>query len=274
LSRRPLEQVLVARHLANSREESLDLIEAGRVLVGGSVALNAQRLVADAEAVVVEEPTSRYVSRGGEKLEGALSRLNISVEGRTVIDAGSATGGFTDCLLQHGARAVVAVDVGYGQLHEQLRIDPRVLSCERTNIRNLDRDRLMELCGPTNVPDLLTADLSFTPLSEHIAHFVELLGRSGEMLVMCKPQFELEAEEVSKTKGVVRDPARRRAAIEHVVAALATSGTAVAGVVESPILGPAGNAEFFIYATFGTIGDAIDIERQVDEAIDRAGVLR
>jgi 23S rRNA (cytidine1920-2'-O)/16S rRNA (cytidine1409-2'-O)-methyltransferase len=273
VARRPLEQVLVARQLATSREESLDLIEAGRVLVGGSVALNAQRLVADDDAVVVAEPTDRYVSRGGEKLEGALDRLEISVRGRKVIDAGSATGGFTDCLLQHGADAVVAVDVGYGQLHEQLRSDPRVLSCERTNVRNLDRARLVALCGPANTPDLLTADLSFTPLSEHVEHFVELLGGSGELLVMCKPQFELDSSEVSKTKGVVRDPVRRRAAIEQVIEAMERAGASVAGIVESPILGPAGNAEFFIYATVGILCNEIDIERQIDEAIERAGAL-
>jgi 23S rRNA (cytidine1920-2'-O)/16S rRNA (cytidine1409-2'-O)-methyltransferase len=215
------------------------------VLVGGAVADKASRLVAESDPVIVGPETPRFVSRGGLKLESALEHWNVAVAGLRCLDAGASTGGFTDCLLQHGAAAVVAVDVGYGILHQSLRSDPRVVLLERTNARNLD------LASVDGEPfDLVVADLSFISLTA-VVHVLagELAKPGAELLLLVKPQFEAGRAAVSRGKGVVRDHAERLKALERVGSALCSAGASIIGAMPSPLLGPSGNAEFFVRAT-------------------------
>jgi 23S rRNA (cytidine1920-2'-O)/16S rRNA (cytidine1409-2'-O)-methyltransferase len=233
----------VRRGLAGSREAARALVGRGAVLVGGTVADKPARLVAASEPVVVDDHGPRFVSRGGRKLEAALDRFGIDVAGRRCLDAGASTGGFTDCLLQRGAAAVVAVDVGYGQLAPALRADPRVLVRERTNVRGL---------APADVGgegfDVVVADLSFISLTAVVPALLGPLARPGaEVVVLVKPQFEAGRAEVGRGRGVIRDPDVRRAALGKVASACASQGATIMGAMASPVLGPAGNAEFLLH---------------------------
>ena len=221
------------------------LVEQGAVLVGGARADKPARLVAESDPVVVLELDSRrFVSRGGLKLEAALDRFSVEVSGRRCLDAGASTGGFTDCLLRHGASTVVAVDVGHGQLDTSLRGDARVEVLERTNIRTLDASALAG-----GAFDLVVADLSFISLVTVAPVLAGPLARPGaDILVLVKPQFEAGRVEVSRGKGVIRDPGLRRAALEKVASAFASQGATIMGAMASPLLGPAGNAEFLLHA--------------------------
>lgn len=194
--------------------------------------------VRDEARVRVRGEDRRFVSRGGDKLAGALVDLAIDPKGRFCLDVGASTGGFTDCLLQAGARHVVAVDVGYGQLHERLRRDPRVTVCERTNARTLSR----ELC-PEPV-DLVTADVSFISLRLLLPRFTEVAPRA-DWLLLVKPQFEVGREQVGKG-GVVRDDAVRAQAVAAVCACAADQGYATTGQADSRLAGPKGNREVFL----------------------------
>jgi 23S rRNA (cytidine1920-2'-O)/16S rRNA (cytidine1409-2'-O)-methyltransferase len=251
--RRRLDTELVRRGLAPSREGARLLVEQGAVLVGGSRADKPGRLVAESDPVIViDTHTARFVSRGGRKLEAALERFAVAVSGRRCLDAGASTGGFTDCLLRRGAAVVVAVDVGHGQLDASLREDPRVRVLERTNIRNL------ELPAVGGQPfDVLVADLSFISLASVAPVLTGGLARPGaDIVVLVKPQFEAGRVEVSRGKGVIRDPAVRRAALEKVASAFASQGATIMGAMASPLLGPAGNAEFLLHARAGSRPDA------------------
>jgi 23S rRNA (cytidine1920-2'-O)/16S rRNA (cytidine1409-2'-O)-methyltransferase len=243
--RRRLDIELVRRGLAPSRESAQALVQRGAVLVAGSRADKPARLVADSDPVVVLDlDARRYVSRGGHKLEAALDRFALEVSGRRCLDAGASTGGFTDCLLGRGAAAVVAVDVGHGQLDLSLRQDPRVQVLERTNIRTLTRADV----GGTPF-DIVVADLSFISLVTVAPALVGDLARPGaDVIVLVKPQFEAGRTEVSRGKGVIRDPDVRRAALEGVASAFASQGATIMGAMASPLLGPAGNAEFLLHA--------------------------
>jgi len=190
------------------------------------------------ERVRVRGEERRFVSRGGEKLAGALGDLGLDPAGRVCLDVGASTGGFTDCLLQAGARRVVAVDVGYGQLHEQLRRDERVTVLERTNARNLSAGLLPE------APDLVTADVSFISLRLLLPRFAEV-APAADLLVLVKPQFEVEKGQVGKG-GVVRDDALRAAAVARVRACAEALGYVAAGQVDSRLTGPKGNREIFL----------------------------
>jgi 23S rRNA (cytidine1920-2'-O)/16S rRNA (cytidine1409-2'-O)-methyltransferase len=181
----------------------------------------------------------KYVGRGGEKLEKALAEFAIAVEGRTALDVGASTGGFTDCLLARGARRVYAVDVGRGQLAAKLRADPRVLVFEKTDIRHMDADRL------TETPELATIDASFISLRLILPAVARLLAEGGEIVALIKPQFEVGKEKIGK--GVVRSGAEHARVIAEIEAAALTSGFQPLGVVESPLLGAKGNKEFFIH---------------------------
>ena len=193
---------------------------------------------------MVDLDAHRFVSRGGQKLEAALDRFDVPVAQRRCLDAGASTGGFTDCLLQHGASVVVAVDVGHGQLAPSLRHDPRVVVLERTNIRNLGPE-----LDAGEAFDLLTADLSFISLVTVAPVLAGRLAVPGaDIVVLVKPQFEAGRAEASRGKGVIRDPEVRRVALEAVASAFASQGATIMGAMASPVLGPAGNAEFLLHA--------------------------
>ena len=240
-ARRRLDAELVRRGLVASRSQASELIGAGRVLVGGAVAAKPARMVAPGEALVVQAEPPPFVSRGGLKLAAALDHWPIRLVGRRVIDAGSSTGGFTDCALQRGAAHVVAIDVGRAQLHERMRQDPRVSVHEQTNVRGLDPHQV----GGRG--DVVVSDLSFISLRTVAADLVNLCRRGGDLIVLIKPQFEVGREEASKGKGVIRDPALWRMAIHGVMDAFFGAGAVMMGVMPSPITGAQGNVEFLAY---------------------------
>jgi 23S rRNA (cytidine1920-2'-O)/16S rRNA (cytidine1409-2'-O)-methyltransferase len=213
---------------------------AGAVLVDGVVVDKPGTRVKPDAAVSLRGAAARFVSRGGEKLAGALDDLGIDPAGRSCLDVGASTGGFTDCLLQRGARRVVAVDVGHGQLHEKLRADPRVVVVERANARYLDRSVL----GGEPV-DLVVVDVSFLSLRRLLAKLAEL-APGADWLLLVKPQFEVGRAQVGKG-GVVRDDALRAAAADAVRAAAEALGWRRAGQAESRIAGPKGNREIFLW---------------------------
>lgn len=238
-----LDVELVRRGLARSREHAGELIAAGRVEVGGVVATKpATGVPADASIRVrVDDGDPGYVSRGGYKLAGALTAFpDITVAGRRCLDAGASTGGFTDVLLRAGADHVVAVDVGYGQLAWNLRTDPRVTVVDRTNVRTLTPDAIG---GPA---DLTVADLSFISLPIVLPALIACTASDGDLLPMVKPQFEVGRERLG-SGGVVRDPQHRADAVVHVAHVAARLGWSARGVARSPLPGPSGNVEFFLW---------------------------
>ena len=225
------------------------------MLVGGSVADKSSRLVSTADPVRLQGAPARFVGRGGEKLDAALDRFALDVNGIRALDAGASTGGFTDCLLQRGATRVYAVDVGHGQLDAGLRRDPRVIVVERTNIRHLTGSLLAEAEAEGRAwspVDLVTADLSFISLVS-VAPVVAgpLVHEGGQVVVLVKPQFEAGRAEVSRGRGVIKDPAVWRRALDAVASALAGAGTGIMGAMRSPIAGATGNTEFFIHGVVG-----------------------
>ncbi|NLM37933.1 MAG: TlyA family RNA methyltransferase, partial [Firmicutes bacterium] len=193
-----------------------------------------------AEAAIEVEAALPYVSRGGYKLQRALELFPVSAVGRICLDAGASTGGFTDCLLQAGAKLVIAVDVGYGQLAWKLRQDPRVVVMEKTNVRHLTPDRLPA------VPSLLTADLSFISIEKVLSVFTTLLTADGEIIALVKPQFEAGRTQVGK-KGVVRSAATHEEVLRRVLLLGPETGLGCLGLTYSPVLGPEGNIEFLVY---------------------------
>ncbi len=232
-----LDVTLVERGLAPSRERARALVLARDVRVDGEVATRpAQPVTADA-AIEVREPPP-YVSRGGEKLAHALDRTGLDVRGLRCLDVGASTGGFTDCLLQRGAREVVAVDVGYGQLAQQLRDDPRVEVRERTNARTL------EPLDPS--ADLAVVDVSFISLTLVLPAVLDSLRAGADVLALAKPQFEAERADVQRG-GVVHDAEVHARVVGRVALWAIGRGVRVRGVVRSPLRGPAGNREFFVW---------------------------
>ncbi len=213
-------------------------------MVSGAIAAKPSRMVDPAEPIeLVQRP--RFVSRGGEKLDAALSHFAIDVAGRRALDCGASTGGFTDCLLQRGAAQVVAVDVGHGQLHPRIRHDERVRVFERLHVRDLDLD-VTE--GPV---DLVVADLSFTSLRSLVMPMRGVCRQGGSLVLLVKPQFEAGRADVSRGRGVITDPALHQAACDGVAAALVAAGCCVKGWTTSPITGSEGNVEFLVHATAG-----------------------
>ena len=241
------------------------------MLVSGSVADKAARLVGADEPIQLAAPLPRFVSRGGEKLDAALLRFAIDPTGLRALDAGASTGGFTDCLLQAGAASVVAVDVGRGQLHERLRRDSRVTSFERLDIRDVS----LTTVGGSPV-DLVTADLSFISLTRVVPVLVgEVAAAGAPIVVLVKPQFEAGRVEASRGKGVIRDPAVHHRTLGEVTGALQAAGAAIMGVMPSPITGSAGNVEFLVHARapMAATGDASprpQVEAMVDGAVAEA----
>ncbi len=243
-SRERADVLVVERGLAETRIQAQALILAGRVTTStGRVEKAGVLLARDVPLSVSERP--RFVSRGGEKLERALEAfvpLGLRVAGTTCVDVGASTGGFTDCLLQHGAQKVYAVDVGWGQLHAKLRSDDRVVVRERTNARELTAqsfDECIELC---------VVDASFIGIGKLVGAIASFLRPGCELVALVKPQFEVGRSEASRTRGVVRDPALRARAIEGATREIADGGFEILGGTDSPIAGPKGNLEYLVYA--------------------------
>jgi 23S rRNA (cytidine1920-2'-O)/16S rRNA (cytidine1409-2'-O)-methyltransferase len=253
-----IDAVLAKRGLFPSRSAAAGAVRAGEVRLGadGPVALRPSQLV-DPEADFRLERALRFVSRGGIKLDNALARLGLNVTGRDCLDVGASTGGFTDCLLQHGASRVAAVDVAYGQIDLRMREDPRVTVIERLNARALSPEDL-----PFR-PSLATIDVSFISLAKVLPAAASCLAPRGEILAMVKPQFELGRERVRK--GVVRDTAARHEAVLAVAHAAAELGLAVRGFASSGLPGPKGNRETFVWC--GRAGEALaDLETALKAA--------
>ena len=240
ISKKRLDTLLVERALAKSREKAQALILAGDVLVDGKKITKAGTQVPGDADIEITGKDIPYVSRGGVKLEAALEAFDVDVTDSICLDIGASTGGFTDCLLQHGARHVTAVDVGYGQLDWSLRNDPRVAVIERTNIRHLDAAAL-----PHPV-DLACIDVSFISLKIVVPVVSKLIKQTGQIICLIKPQFEVGKGLVGKG-GVVRDPALHEAVIKDLTEAFEGLNLQVLGVISSPILGPKGNQEFLMH---------------------------
>ena len=237
-AKRRLDAILVERGLVESRSRAQALVMAGRVHVDGAPVTKAGTPTAEDAAIEVVAPP-RFVSRGGEKLETALAAFGAEVAGERCLDVGASTGGFTDCLLQHGAAEVVALDVGREQLHERLRADPRVTVLDRTNARSLDCASL-----PFR-PGLVTADVSFISLRLVLPAVLACAAEPWRALVLVKPQFEAGRGDVRR--GVVRDPEVRRRVVQDFADFATASGWAVLGVCDSCVPGPAGNREYVVY---------------------------
>jgi 23S rRNA (cytidine1920-2'-O)/16S rRNA (cytidine1409-2'-O)-methyltransferase len=212
----------------------------GKVLVNGLLVTKPGTLVDEDAQIILKEEEIPYVSRGGLKLESALTNFNISVKDKIAMDVGASTGGFTDCLLKNGAKKVYCIDVGYGQLAWKLRRDQRVVLIERTNIRYLERERI-----PDEI-DIATIDVSFISLLKVVPKVMEFLKKDGEIVALIKPQFEAGKGEVEKG-GVIKDEEKRLKVVQKVKEELESFGLKTIGIMQSPILGQKGNVEYFIY---------------------------
>jgi len=238
-----LDAVVVARGLAPSRERARALILAGQVRVDGLVVSKAGTPVKADAAVTLDEPDHPYVGRGGVKLAHALETFGIAVEDRLALDVGASTGGFTDVMLRRGARRVVALDVGHGQLDWKLRTDARVVVLEKVNARTLTSEQLPE---DARRFDLVTMDVSFISVRQVLPALVPLLAPGADLVVLVKPQFEAGREEVGKG-GLVRDAAVQARTVDEVTSAANALGLTRVAAVESPITGTEGNREFFLH---------------------------
>ena len=258
-----LDAELVRRGLVSSRSEAGRAIQEGKVVVRGIPVTKAATLVPPEAPIAFAASAQPFVSRGGEKLDGALRSFAVEVAAKRWLDAGASTGGFTDCLLQRKAAEVAALDVGYGQLDWKLRNDPRVIVIERTNVRTL---------APEALPwraDGVVADLSFISLTLVLDALVNAAAEDADLILLVKPQFEVGRDAVGKG-GVVRDPALWRAAIQKVVHAGTVAGLGLAGAVLSHPFGPAGNREFFVHLGRGIDPRLDAIDRAIEEASDEA----
>ncbi len=246
--------------------------------MSGTVADTPARLVSPAEPIELRGDPPPFVGRGGEKLRAALTRFALDPTGLRALDAGASTGGFTDCLLQAGAREVISVDVGHGQLHEKLRSDPRVVVHERVDVRSLTLATL----GDRPV-DLVTVDLSFISVTRAVPVLTGGIAVPGApLLLLVKPQFEAGRAEASRGRGVIRDPAVQRRVLGEVAVALRSAGAAIMGAMPSPITGHSGNVEFMLYARTPAVGTGVvpeggpgaqldaQLGAQIDAALDAA----
>jgi 23S rRNA (cytidine1920-2'-O)/16S rRNA (cytidine1409-2'-O)-methyltransferase len=249
---------LVSERHGISRSQARSLIMEGRVKVNGVPATKPGTGVRGDATIEIEQPR-RFVSRGGEKLEHALDAFDIDVRGKTALDVGASTGGFTDCLLQRGALHVTSIDVGYGQLDWRLRNDPRVTAIERTNFRNVTDDAFEQKF------DIIVIDTSFISLRTIVARAVTFLAPDGEIVALVKPQFEAGRERLG-SGGVVRDPRVHRDVLREVREAMTELGLAAVDVTASPLLGPAGNREFLMRLRWDGVGvDDAKIDAVVGE---------
>lgn len=235
-----LDKILLEKGLAPSRERAQALIMEGKVFVNGMPSIKAGAMVAGDAAIELKGEDIPYVSRGGLKLEAAIKHFNISLKDKIAMDVGSSTGGFTDCMLQNGAKKVYCIDVGYGQLAWKLRQDPRVVLIERMNIRYLERERV-----PEDI-DIVTIDVSFISLIKVVPNVLKFLKENGEIIALIKPQFEVGKGEVGKG-GIVKDEAKRLKAVNRVRENLEALGLQTIGAMQSPTPGQKGNIEHLIY---------------------------
>ena len=255
-----LDAELVRRELARSRENAVELIAAGKVLVNGIPATKAATQVDAQISITLKDEQAEFVSRGGHKLAGALDHFaNLVVADKIALDAGASTGGFTDVLLKRGVKKVVAADVGYGQLAWQLQSDNRVKILDRVNVRSLTKEQVGEDI------DLVVADLSFISLKIVLPALIAVAKDDADFLIMVKPQFEVGKEKLG-AGGVVRDAALRKEAVAAVAAAAFSLGLGCLGVVASPLPGPSGNVEYFLWLS--KAGQAL-LEVDLDLAIER-----
>ena len=255
-----LDAELVRRELARSRENAVELIAAGKVLVNGIPATKAATQVDAQISITLKDEQAEFVSRGGHKLAGALDHFaNLVVADKVALDAGASTGGFTDVLLKRGVKKVVAADVGYGQLAWQLQSDNRVKILDRVNVRSLTKEQVAEEI------DLVVADLSFISLKIVLPALIAVAKDEADFLIMVKPQFEVGKEKLG-AGGVVRDPALRKEAVAVVADAAFSLGLGCLGVVASPLPGPSGNVEYFLWLS--KAGQAL-LEVDLDLAIER-----
>lgn len=257
MSKKRLDVLLVEQGLAESRAKAQALIMAGQVRVDGEMVLKPATAVSTGSEIRVESGP-RYVSRGGEKLEAALRAFRLEVSGRICADVGASTGGFTDCLLQHGAARVYAIDVGKGILHWKLRNDPRVVLFEETNARHLEQ--LPEAVS------LVTIDASFISLKV-LLPVVQRWMQEGETIALIKPQFEAGRREVARGKGVIRDVEIHRQVLNEVLAFAQAQGWQVRGLIRSPILGPKGNTEFLAWLTIGEVTKTNDLNPLIEAVL-------
>lgn len=238
-----LDSEMVRRGLAGDPESARQLVADGRVMVDGAPALKPSRLVAGHESISLGKVATDFVSRGGQKLAAALDHFGIICDGVRVVDAGASTGGFTDCVLQHGAAEVHSVDVGYGQLDHRLRQDPRVVVHERTNIRSVTAESI------GGAADLVVADLSFVSVASDAACLIALTDSGGSLVVLVKPQFEVEPGSAAEGRGVITDPELWRASLNAVIATFEAAGADMMGSMVSPLHGADGNTEFLVHLT-------------------------
>ena len=255
-----LDAELVRRELARSRESAVELITAGKVLVNGIPATKAASQVDAQISITLKDEQAEFVSRGGHKLAGALDYFsNLTVEGKVALDAGASTGGFTDVLLKRGVKKVIAADVGYGQLAWQLQSDDRVKILDRVNVRSLTKQQVADEI------DLVVADLSFISLKLVLPALIDVAKADADFLVMVKPQFEVGKEKLG-AGGVVRDSHLRKEAVAAVAGAAFSLGLGCLGVVASPLPGPSGNVEYFLW--LNKAGKAL-LEVDLDLAIEK-----
>lgn len=234
-----LDRILLSREITDSREKAKALIMAGDILVDG-IPVTKPGMLVDTNAVIELRGGIPFVSRGGMKLDAALSHFRIDIEGMIAMDVGSSTGGFTDCMLKRGAKKVYCIDVGYGQMAWPLRMDQRIILLERTNIRYLERERIPDIV------DFATIDVSFISLKKVIPRVREFIRKGGEILALVKPQFEVGKGKVGKG-GIIRDEDAREAAVRSVREYAEGIGLKTIGVFQSPIKGHKGNIEYFLY---------------------------
>jgi len=236
-----IDQLLYKRALTESREKARALILEGKVIVNGQKIEKPGTMVDENAEITICGETLPYVSRGGLKLEKALKEFAIDVKDKVAMDVGASTGGFTDCLIQHGAKKVYSVDVGYGQLAWKLRTDPRVVPIEKTNIRYMPKEKI-----PEEV-DIVTVDVSFISLRLVIPKILEFLKPDGEIIALIKPQFEAGKGEVPKG-GVIKDPEKREKIVQEIKQFFESLKLKIVGIIPSPIPGQKGNIEYLLYA--------------------------
>lgn len=263
MARRRLDLEMMRRGLAESQEIAQLLIKSGKVLVSGSSALKPSRLVDASQPLQVIDPLPKYVSRAGRKLEAALETFKVEVKSSRCIDIGASTGGFTDCLLQNGAKSVLAVDVGRGQIHERLVANQRVKVLEQTDVRSLVPEKV-------GAPfEILTADLAFISLRTVMENLFSLVEEGSIMLLLVKPQFEAGKKEVDRGRGVIRDPEIWEEAIKNVQDSINAHDAAIIECMPSPVKGSEGNVEFFLHVMPEVKQRELEISKVISLAVEQ-----
>jgi 23S rRNA (cytidine1920-2'-O)/16S rRNA (cytidine1409-2'-O)-methyltransferase len=255
-----LDRLMFERGLVRSRARAQALIMAGKVFVDGVKVEKAGQDIKEGSSVEIKGPDHPYVSRGGIKLESALKTFKINCKGNIALDIGASTGGFTDCLLQHGAKKVYALDVGFGQLDWSLRQDNRVVSLEKTNVRYIKPGFIPEPL------DIVTVDCSFISLKLVLKVIISILSSNSKLICLIKPQFEVEKDEVGKG-GVIKDPEKHEKVLRGIYGLARELDLTIKGLIPSPIKGPKGNKEFLCYMKKGIADNEIDIEKSINRAL-------